>query len=148
MGLLDGVRRWWKRQFGNGEEADGGAETASDTGSSTQPTGAGYECAICGTSVEGPEATCPVCQSGDIVAADRDTSDGRSAPATTRQHIEDSDDETVNRLQQVHDSSEILAAHEDHWTEADGEFRVETPDGEVTVTSRIEVAALLEEHYK
>jgi hypothetical protein len=150
MGLLDGIRRWWQQRVGSGDGTDG-EESDSETEGAAEPSGSGetgYECAICGTSVEGPETTCPVCRSGDIVSTDRDTSDGRSAPATTRQHIEESDDETVNRLQHVHDNSEILDAHEGRWTEADGEFRVETPHGEVTVASRIEVAALLEEHYK
>lgn len=147
MGVLDGLRAWWRGLFGSGNEADdGGAEAASETGESAQSAGVGYECAICGTSVDGPNASCPVCRSGDIVAADRDTTDGRSAPAATRQHIEESDD-PVERLQQVRDSSEILAAHDEYWEALDGEFLVETPDGNVTVTSRVEVAALLEEHY-
>lgn len=149
MGLLDGLRRWWQRQFGSGAETDDErAEAASDTEESAQPAGASYECAICGTAVEGPDESCPVCRSGDIVATDRDTTDGRSAPATARQHVEESDDDPVDRLQQIRSSSEILDTHDDRWTEVDGEFRVETPDGEVTVPTRVEVAALLEDHYE
>lgn len=143
MGLLDRLRSLVRRRGGSDDET----ESASDTEESAPSAEKGYECAICGTAVEGPDASCPVCRSGDIVAADRDTSDGRSAPAATRQHVEERDDDPIERLKQVRDSSEILGAHEDRWEELDGEFRVETPDGEVTVTSRIEVAALLEQHY-
>jgi hypothetical protein len=147
MGLLDGLRRWWRRRFGSGADAEeDGTEDADAASDSSEASG--YECAICGTAVEGPEASCPVCRSGDIVAADRDTTDGRSAPAATRQHVEENDEDPVERLQQVRDSSEILEAHADRWEQTDEGFRVETPDGEVTVPSRVEVAALLEDHYQ
>jgi hypothetical protein len=175
MGLLEGLRRWWNRRGGSDAEGgDGDAADASgsggdgDAGPAASPAqSADYECAICGTAVEGPESTCPVCHSEDVVRADGRDSTADTEQPTPNRHVEESDD-TAERLQQVRNSSEILEAHDDRWTEidadADGDgdagagvdsdadahagFRVETPDGEVTVASRVEVAALLEEHYK
>jgi hypothetical protein len=145
MGLLDGLRRWWRRRFGSG--GDGAEAGTGDADATSESSGTGgYECAICGTAVEGPDASCPVCRSGDIVAADRRTAGGRSSPASTRQYVENTDDDPVERLQQVRESGEILDAHADRWERTDDGFRVETPDGEVTVPSRVEAAALLEEH--
>ncbi|WP_336135213.1 hypothetical protein [Natronomonas amylolytica] len=147
MGLFDGLRRWWQRRFGSGADSEEDEAGSADTASESSEAGS-YECAICGTTVEGPEASCPVCRSGDIVAADGRAADDQSSPASARQYVENTDDDPVQRLQQVRDSGEILDTHADRWEPTDDGFRVETPDGEVTVPSRVEVAALLEDHYE
>lgn len=67
MNLLDRLRGWWRSTFGGDDLEDAGGAGTYD-----------YECTVCGTGVDGPDADCPLCRSSDVVATDRGTTSALS----------------------------------------------------------------------
>lgn len=138
MGVLARLRAWWRRRFGSG---DAGADAP-----------AGYECAVCGTGVDGPAGACPLCRSTDVVLVgtreggsetdvDVEGEPARGGPGSRR--VDTDDGASVDRLRELRADGEVLERHADRWRSVEGGFRVETSDGTRSVDSREEVVALL-----
>ena len=148
MGLLDRLRRWWRGAFGSG--------SATDADEAAEPPELAYRCGVCGTGVDDPEGTCPLCRSSDVVAVD-EVADGTS-PGSYRKaeesrplgerHVAEGDDESVDRLRELQAGAALLERHADRWRPTDEGFSVETPDGETEVASREALLAALERHYE
>jgi len=78
--MIGRLRDWLGRLLGRGGGGSAGADgdddptaTAADAAAETT----GYECAVCGTAVEGPEASCPLCSAGDVVPVDGEHDGGQ-----------------------------------------------------------------------
>lgn len=130
MSLLGRLRAWWRETFGGGVATDDSAATAAAYD---------YECAVCGTGVDGPEESCPLCQSTDVVRVGDESADSADStePSFGReQHVSPGDDESVERLRELRKQDELLERHADRWRQVDDGFVVETSDGERLVESR------------
>ncbi|WP_248896990.1 hypothetical protein [Haloplanus halobius] len=75
--------------------ANDGAETASD---------AAFVCSVCGTAVDDPDATCPLCHSSDVVPAGERDDDAPSVRGRTA--VSNADDDAVDRLRDVRGNGE------------------------------------------
>lgn len=75
MGVLERLRGWWRSVTGD----DGDVETTVE-GTGTYD----YECSVCGTGVDEPDADCPLCRSSDVVAADARPPSATSTGGSTR----------------------------------------------------------------
>lgn len=131
MGVLARLRAWWRR-FRAGDPADAPA---------------GYECAVCGTSVDEAGGSCPLCRSTDVVRAgadvDAESGDESATGSKTARRVAANDDGSVDRLRELREDGELLERYADRWQSVDGGFRVETSGGTRVVDSREEVVALL-----
>lgn len=147
MSLLDRLRAWWRRL----RERAGPASEVAGTDRGADPE-ADYECAVCGTDVEVPEGSCPLCRSTDVVPAgataggDGSSGDGSfdaGEPPAGDRHVSLGEDGSVERLRDLRADGELLERYADRWQSVEGGFRVETEDGTRVVDSREEVAAVL-----
>lgn len=143
MGLRSILRDWLDRALGRG--ADSAGDGSRD---GTTEEAFAYECEVCGTPVDDPEDTCPLCRSTAIVP---EGSSKRSPPAEldavrTRRG---SADDAADALAGVRRSGvDVLARHGDRWERVDDGFRVERADGSTTVVDSEErlTAVLLAEY--
>jgi hypothetical protein len=135
MGHLDRLRAWWRRKIASPDP-----DATAEAGSVSE-----YECAVCGTSVEGPDGECPLCRSTDVVPAGGSDGEGDrdDPPSGGRRHVSAGDDASVERLRDLRGDDEVLRRYADRWEQVDGGLRVETSDGTRVVDSREEAAALL-----
>lgn len=141
MSLLGRLRAWWRETFG------GGAVTG-DSASTADAVAYDYECAVCGTGVDGPDESCPLCHSSDVVSAGAESgaSPDPTEPSFGRdQYVSpgDESDASVARLRELRQQDELLERHADRWRRTEAGFVVETADGERVVDSREAVVALL-----
>ena len=148
MGLLTRLRRWWRGTFGRG------TATNADEAAAVSPYA--YRCGVCGTGVDDPEGTCPLCRSSDLVAVE-EGADGTSSGSDEdlqasrplgERHVAEGDDESVDRLRELQAGTALLERHADRWRPTDGGFRVETPDGETEVASQEALVAAIERYYE
>lgn len=108
--MIGRLRAWFGRLFGRGGAGSADGDGAGDAGvGADDAAGAatGYECAVCGTAVDGPRASCSLCGAGDVVPVDGDsgaaeagaTSD--AAPAEVREA--DATDDAAAQLRALRD---------------------------------------------
>ena len=98
------------------ESAPSSAPEPAESSDSAQSTDAetpdadddeGFACSVCGTAVDDPDTSCPLCRSTDVVpVSDAPTEgDGPSREGRTAVSTSD-DDEAVDRLRDVRDAGE------------------------------------------
>jgi len=100
-----------------------------------------YRCAVCGTDVEGPNSTCPLCGGNDVVVhGDRlPAGSGLQGPGAEERSVSDGTSDAATLLAET----DPLDAHNDRWERVDGGYRVHLADADRTVDSKDEVRALL-----
>lgn len=132
MGVINSLLESLRGVFGSN-----GAPTAAE------PAPA-YRCTICGTEVDSPGETCPLCGSTDTAANDDGAAaaEGLSGRPAAEQGVVDDTSTAASRLAQA----DLLTRFEDRWERVDGGYRVVLPDGDRKVDSRDEVRALLYRH--
>lgn len=111
--MIGRLRDWLGRLLGRGGAdsagADGDGDATAAAGDAAAAT-TGYECAVCGTAVEGPTASCPLCSSGDVVPVDgkhEDGDDGATAdagPAEVREA--DATDDAAAQLRELREEQD------------------------------------------
>ncbi|MFB6211200.1 MAG: hypothetical protein ABEI76_06660 [Halobacteriales archaeon] len=152
MSLLARFRQWVRSLFGS-SEADSETTTPETDTATAQPD---YVCAVCGTSVDTPETSCPLCKSTDIRPADGDdesdpSTTGGLGPATARETRMADDTGAASKLQELKaGGGDPLDRHADRWERLDsGErYRVTLADDSVRhVDSKEQVRAVLLRSY-
>lgn len=131
MGVINSVLDHIRGLFGSGEST-----------TRTEP-GESYRCTICGTQVDGPADTCPLCGSTDVAAnrAGSTPSDGLSGRPAER-NVRDDTSTAASRLAR----SDPLRRFDDRWQRVEGGYRVSLPDGDRIVDSKDDVRAVLYRH--
>ncbi|MFB6154541.1 MAG: hypothetical protein ABEJ22_01515 [Haloferacaceae archaeon] len=139
MSLLSRIRAFFSSLFGGaGERGESAGEEAGDAaagaggGATTAEAEAAYRCSICGTPVDDPEGSCPLCRSTDVVPAGEIDAgerpdEGGPTLAGTAVSRPDTDEEAVNRLREIRRQAEAGDGGDDG--EAGGD-RVETSGDE------------------
>lgn len=129
MGLLDALLSRLRRLFGSRVPPE------------AQEPERSYRCAVCGTEVEGPESTCPLCGGSDVESEGerRQSGSGLQGVGPMERSVSDETTEAASVLAET----DPLAAHEDRWERIDGGYRVQLADGDRKVDSKDEVRVLL-----
>lgn len=129
MGLLDALLSRLRRLFG-----------ARVPPAAPEPERS-YHCSVCGTEVEGPESTCPLCGGTDVETEGerRQPGSGLQGVSPTERSVSDGTAEAATVLAET----DPLDAHDDRWERIDGGYRVQLADGDRKVDSKDEVRALL-----
>lgn len=98
--MIGRLRDWLGRLLGRGGADPGDADAPGDTATESEEAAAtDYECTVCGTAVDGPEAACPLCGAG-VAAADRQD----AGPAEVREP--DATDDAATQLRELRDEHE------------------------------------------
>jgi len=135
--VLKRLKAWL---FGAESEEQSDGETAETSESASEPDS--FRCAVCGTAVESPSSTCPLCGANDIEAGDADDDGASAAPSGER--VENEGEDPADRLREMRET--LLDAHSEKWEETSDGYRVEQPNGEWrSVANKDAVRAVLRE---